>query len=89
MAIGISFFVYSSMQVEEKKKVNKSISRDFRCGEVSVGSTKLKFSDIMNSGDELVAYKKQYPDAKIITKGMKNKMTYTSPTTPYIGSGKE
>lgn len=81
-------FVYSQMQVDEKKQVLQKIGRDFQCGEVSVGNSKVKFSDTVEVIN-LSAFKTAYPDAKIITKGIKSKMIYAKPTEKYIGSGKE
>lgn len=82
------YFMYSQSQVSEEKSINAKISRDFLCGEVSVGPKVKKISDIIPDID-LAGYAQRFPDYEIVHKGIKNKTTYKNPTTPFIGSGKE
>lgn len=77
------YFMYSTSQVEEKKKVCKEIGRNFQCGEVSVGAVRKKFSDII-SGTQLVGFRTRFPDAEIITHGDKSKMNYTMPQDQFF-----
>ena len=77
-------FVYSEMQVLEDKSINKSIGRTFECGYVSNGSSRKKYSKLINKS-ELKSMCDKYPDTKIIlsTSNLKS-IIYTEPSTKYI-----
>lgn len=69
-------FVYSEMQIEEEKKINKVIGKTFSCGEVSAGASKKQYSKIIKPSD-LNQMSGLYPDVKIIAQGKLSTMVYT------------
>ena len=44
----VKLFVYSDIQIKSDKEINKKIGRDFKCGDVSIGSKRHKYSKIIN-----------------------------------------
>ena len=82
------YFMYSQEFIKEHKEINAKIGRDFKCGAVSVGPYMKKYCEIISEND-LRAFCNKYPDADIVAKGERYKMSYTKTTAPFIGSGKE
>lgn len=76
-------FVYSEMQIAEEKRIQKNIGRDFLCGDISIGSTRKKYSKIINR-EELDHMTALYPDTKIIATGSIDELAYTPVTTNYL-----
>lgn len=76
-------FVYSDIQVKTDKSINKKIGRDFKCGDVSIGSNRKKYSKIIEKS-ELQSMCSQYPDTKIVAEGKLSEMNYTEITNNFI-----
>lgn len=68
-------FVYSEMQIEEEKKINKKVRRGFTCGEVAIGSQRKQFSKIILP-NQLSHMTSLYPDTKIIYQGKLKEVSY-------------
>lgn len=79
----VKLFVYSDIQIKSDKEINKKIGRDFKCGDVSIGSKRHKYSKIIKKS-ELQSMCAQYPDTKIVTEGKLSSMNYTPITNNFI-----
>jgi len=79
----VKLFVYSDMQINRDKEINKSINREFVCGVVSIGSTPKQYSKIIDES-MLSGMVQMYPDTKIIHKGKLSETSYTEISTKYL-----
>lgn len=79
----VKLFVYSEMQIESDKRINKYINRNFKCGEVSTGASLKQYSKIINESD-LEGMMQVYPDTKIVYKGKLSETSYTNIDNSYI-----
>lgn len=71
------YFFYSDEQILEKKKVIEGRGKEFLPGFVTVGNRREKITQIAKSKDAM----KRYADAKLITEGYLEEMTYEEPRT--------
>jgi len=76
-------FVYSEMQINKDKEINKKIGKEFVCGEVVVGNDRKQYSKII-APDMLKPMTALYPDIKIVHEGSKSATTYTPIKTGYL-----
>ncbi len=76
-------FVYSDMQLQEAKEINRKNNRNFSCGEVSIGSSAKRYSKIIREED-LKAMCAQYPDTVIVCQGRLRDFKYTPINEDYI-----
>ena len=76
-------FVYSDMQVKEEQKVAARVRKTFKCGLVSVGAKRERFSKIIKE-NELKSMCDQYPDTKIVHKEKITSALFDKPTYIYI-----
>lgn len=72
----IKIFVYSELQVKDEIQNAESRGSTFICGEVVIGGTKVKYSNLIRE-EELDAMIALYPDTKIVYKGPLSDVTYT------------
>jgi len=62
---GTKLFIYSDMYINNMKSINKKIGRNFKCGQVSVGSDRKDYCNIIDA-NKLSSVMKQYPDTKVV-----------------------
>lgn len=75
------YFIYSEEYNKEQKQINLKMGRDFRCGQVSVGSTKKQYS-IKVGYYQYEAMKTRYPDLKIVYKSKPGEAKFSEPYYP-------
>lgn len=78
------YFVYSASQIAQDKKINSNIGRKFECGDVSVGTKRIKYSKIVLQSD-IDKMTAMYPDTKIVAKGTYGTMKFTKIDNDFIG----
>ena len=76
-------FVYSEMQINKDKEINKKIGKEFVCGEVVIGNDRKQYSKIIQP-NMLKAMTALYPDIKVVYEGSKSQTTYTPIRTGYL-----
>lgn len=76
-------FVYSEMQINKDKEINKKIGKEFVCGEVVVGNDRKQYSKIIKP-EMLKPMTALYPDMKVVYEGSKSATTYTPIKTGYL-----
>ena len=68
------YFLYSSQQMEFRKKMENKLGRTFKVGHVFVKGRRIPFTELSSSP------KSQYSDAKVIAEGEETTFKYTPPT---------
>ena len=68
---GYKYFLYSSTQLKDRKRIEKQIGRDFIPGNVVVGARSKIYTELSSTGVS------QYPDAVIVSQGDVSHMSYT------------
>lgn len=76
-------FVYSEMQINKDKEINKKIGKEFVCGEVVVGNDRKQYSKIIQP-TMLKAMTALYPDIKVVHEGSKSQTIFTAIRTDYL-----
>ena len=68
------YFLYSDQQFQERKNIEKSISRSFVPGYVIVKGRKKMFTELSAKSTN------RYADCKVVAEGYKSTMNYTLPS---------
>lgn len=77
------YFTYSQLQIAQDKEIANKIGRRFECGDVSVGTSKVKYSKIILQSD-IDKMTKVYPDTKIVASGKLGDLKYTPIVNDFI-----
>jgi len=62
---GTKLFIYSDMFINNMKDMNKKVGRNFKCGQVSTGSERKDYCNIIDA-TSLSDVMRQYPDTKVV-----------------------
>ena len=76
-------FVYSNIQIQQFKSINKSVGRDFKCGSVSIGSRKEPYSAIIDK-DKISDTRERFPDLKVVHIGTLSGTTFTKISNEFL-----
>lgn len=68
------YFLYSDQQLQERKTIEKSISKSFVPGNVIVNGRKKMFTELSAKPTN------RYADCKVVAEGYKSTMSYTLPS---------
>nr|DAQ69675.1 MAG TPA: hypothetical protein [Caudoviricetes sp.] len=68
------YFLYSDQQLQERKTIEKSISKSFVPGSVIVNGRKKMFTELSTKPTN------RYADCKVVAEGYKSTMNYTLPS---------
>jgi len=62
---GTKLFIYSDMFINNMREMNKKVGRNFKCGQVSTGSERKDYCNIIDA-NKLSSVMKQFPDTKVV-----------------------
>ena len=68
------YFLYSDQQLQERKTIEKSISKSFVLGNVIVNGRKKMLTELSTKPTN------RYADCKVVAEGYKSTMNYTLPS---------
>ncbi len=72
--MAIKYFLYSSEQLNFRRKIEEKMGHKFRVGTVVYNGERKPFTEISSSPTS------RYADAKVVAKGDPSLMTYTPPS---------